>query len=205
MHRFRSLTLLISAMAMTLSACSITSPSEPATTTSSVTSTPGFDLVLLNNGLGPFDFGDDSEVVINGVTASIGGWDVDSRETDIGTTPTCATGQARLVLWGSLVLTFVQRDGAESFTGWAYGFDPLTGNTDDNRHLGLRTPEGIQLGSVRGDLIDAYGSRVSIIDDTALDTAAFIVGGTSPTELAGKLDGAGPGASVNFLETTPNC
>jgi len=205
MHLFRSVTLLFSVLAIGLSACSVTTTPVPDATTTLALGSPASELLLLDNGLGPFKFQDSGEAVIEGVTATIGGWDADSSDNDALALPMCEHGQARLVSWGSLVLTFVARDGSEEFTGWSYGFDPLTGDSEDNRHLDLATPEGIMLGSLRDDLIEAYGSTVSITDDTVVDTAVFIVAGDTPNQLAGKLDGAGPSGRVDFLETTPNC
>jgi hypothetical protein len=161
--------------------------------------------MLLDDGLGPFTFGDDGAEVREGVTATIGGWDADSFDNDALTPPTCGQGVAHIVSWGSLVLTFVERDGIEAFTSWAYGFDPISGNSVDNRHLGLSTPEGIRLGSPRNDLVTAYGDALSIIDDTTLDTSGFRVAGSGATDLGGKLDSAGSTGRVDFLETTPRC
>lgn len=197
--------ILFSVLAIGLSACSLTTTPTPDTTTTLALGSPASELVLLDNGLGPFRFQDSGEAVIEGVTATIGGWDADSSDNDALALPFCEQGQARLVSWGSLVLTFVTRDGSEAFTGWSYGFDPLTGDSEDNRHLDLATPEGILLGSPRDDLIEAYGSAVSITDDTIVDTAAFIIAGDTLTQLAGKLDRAGSSGRVDFLETTPSC
>ena len=138
--------------------------------------------MLLDNGIGTFRFADSGTAVIEGVTAVIGGWDYDSSDSDSVTLPNCDDGVARIVSWGSLVLTFVERTGAESFTGWSYGFDPLT-----------------------GDSVDTYGDTVSILDNAALDAATFHIAGSGSTQLAGKLDSAGSEAIVDFLETTPGC
>lgn len=205
MHASRRLILVVTTLVMGLSACSITTQVSPEATTTLALASPASDLALLVDGLGAFEFGDPADLVIEGVTATVGGWDADSQDSDVGTTPQCATGSARLVLWGSLVLTFVEQDGTDIFTGWTYGFDPLTGNSDDNRHLGLTTPEGIGLGSQRHDLVDAYGSNVSIVDDAELDTATFEVTSPGSTQLAGKLDATDSTGSVDFLETTPSC
>jgi hypothetical protein len=67
------------------------------------------------------------------------------------------------------------------------------------------TPEGVSLGTGRESLIDVYGSAVSIVDDTALDTATFAVVGIDQTLLETKLDRAGAGGMVDFLEPTPSC
>ena len=202
---YRPVILLFSALTIGVSACSITAQPAQETTTTPALGSPTSDLILLEDGLGPINFGDSATAVIEAVTATIGGWDADSSDNDAVTLPICDQGPTRIVSWGSLVLTFVERGDAESFTGWSYGFDPLTGNSDDHRGLELATPEGVTLGSHRSDVVDAYGSAVSIKDDTDLDTAAFLVAGGGSTQLAGKLDKAGSAGIVDFLETTPGC
>ena len=205
MHRFRSALLLLSTLAMALSACSITQQATQETTTTNAVGSPASDLDLADNGLGPFQFGDSSAAVIEGVTATVGGWDADSSDNDPIVPPACDPATVRVVSWGSLVLVFTTRDGAEVFTGWSYGFDPLTGDSFDNRALGLTTPEGVGLDTGREDLIEVYGSAVSIIDDTVLDTARFTVAETDQILLKGKLDSAGADGMVDFLESTPGC
>ena len=201
----RPVILLLSALVMSMAGCSLTTaPSEEAPPSVAAGSNTS-DLLLHNDGLGPFRFGDSAEAVIDALTSTIGGWDADSRESDVGTIPTCEAGQGRQVLWGSLVLTFVERAGSEAFSSWAYGFDPLTGNTDDTRGLGLATPEGIGLGTTRSELIDIYGSTVSFVDDAVLDTTSFLVSGNEPTQLGGNLDATNLGGTIDFLETTPTC
>lgn len=205
MPRIRNLFLLLTLVAIGLSACSIAQEVTPNSTTSLALGPPSADLALLGDGIGPFRFGDIAEAVIEGITATIGGWNADSATNDAITPPVCEDGQTHSVAWGSLVLSFVERDGADTFTHWAYGFDPLTGNSDDNRQLGLTTTQGIGLGSVRDDLIGAYGPAVSIADDSELNTAAFVVSGNAETHITGKLNIAGPSGTVDFLETTPDC
>jgi hypothetical protein len=201
---FRPASLFFAVLAIGVSACSVAQESTPDTTTLAL-GPPSAELVLLDDGLEPFRFGDIAEAVVEGVTATIGGWNADSASNDAITPPVCEDGQTHSVSWGSLVLSFVERDGVDTFTHWAYGFDPLTANSDDNRQLGLTTPEGIGLGSVRNDLLRAYGSAVSITDDTELNTAAFMVSGNAETYIVGKLNIAGSSGTVDFLETTPSC
>jgi hypothetical protein len=188
---------------MALSACSITQQATPEPTSTTAVGSPASDLVLLDNGLGPFRFGDSSAAVIEGVTATVGGWNADSSDNDAIVPPSCDPATVRVVSWGSLVLVFTTRDGTEVFTGWSYGFDPLTGDSFDSRALGLTTPEGVGLDTGREFLIEVYGSAVSIIDDKLLDTARFTVAGADRVQLKGKLDGAGAGGTVDFLESTP--
>jgi hypothetical protein len=205
MRRIQVTFLLFTALTVALSACSVSPSPTPESTTALASGSPAGNLVLLEDGLGPFEFGDSSAAVIEGVTDTIGGWDADSIDSGVLAPPVCVLGRARAMSWGSLILTFVIRDGAEVFTAWSYGFDPLTGNTDDNRRLALETPKGIGLGSARDDLADAYGDGVTFTDDTSLDTATFAIAGTGATHLEGTLDAAGPPGSVSSLRTSPDC
>ncbi len=192
------------ALALVVSACSST-PEDAASGPGSGT-LPVAGPALRSDGIGDFSFGLDAAAVMEGISASIGGWDVDSAEdTAAVLLPECPSGEPRIVAWGSLVLVFVDRSGGDVFTSWSYGFDPLTGNSRDLRGLGLRTTAGIGLGSTRSELVAAYRDTVSIVDRPAVDSALFTIEeGTSPY-LAGKLDAAGPTGVVDLLETLPTC
>jgi hypothetical protein len=205
MHRIRPLILMFSALAIAMAACSVTAVPVQETTTSVPGTLPVPGFALLDDGLEPYAFGDHADTVIEGVSATVGGWDADSSDGDAIAPPICRDGRARVVSWGSLVLIFVTRAEDEVFAGWAYGFDPLTGNTDDHRDLNLTTPEGIGPGSTRADLVAAYGSSLSIVEDTTLDTATFSVAGQGITHLVGTLDQSGEDARVIVLETAPAC
>jgi hypothetical protein len=69
--------------------------------------------------LGPFQFGDSGPAVVEGVTATVGGWDADSSDNDANVPPSCDPAMVHVMSWGSLVLMFTTRDGTEAFTGWS--------------------------------------------------------------------------------------
>jgi hypothetical protein len=98
----------------------LTAPqATPNTTSTTTVGSPASDLVLLDNGLGPFQFGDSGPAVVEGVTATVGGWDADSSDNDAIVPPSCDPAMVHVVSWGSLVLMFTTRDGTEAFTGWS--------------------------------------------------------------------------------------
>jgi hypothetical protein len=169
-----------------------TSPASPAT--------------LHPDGIGPYRIGDPAATVIDGVSSRIGGWDGDSSAGDGSLEPAqCGSEAFRQVSWGNLVL-FFEIAGEGTFTAWAYGFDPILGNSDNERGLALTTEEGIGLGSTRMSLESAYGARVQIEDDTAIDLATFAIDGTDPAHIVGSLDAAESlDAEVLSLESAPGC
>ncbi len=198
---------VVLALALVAAGCSLSRPDagETATVAPSSASSP-IDLTLAADGIGPFLLGDDAVVVIEGISAIIGGWDVDSANDITGVQlPNCGGTNLRLVAWGSLALVLTGDADREVFTSWSYGFDPLTGNSQDLRQLGLETAAGIGLGSTRVELVDAYGSAISIIDQPAIDSATFTIGQETSPHLSGKLDAAGPTGAVDLLESVPTC
>ncbi|MGI9667393.1 MAG: hypothetical protein ACR2N2_09860 [Acidimicrobiia bacterium] len=169
-------------------------------------SNPHPSLVLAENGIGEFRIGMAADEVISGLSSQLGGWDADSADEDTRVqVPQCPGGETRLVSWGNLVLLFVD-DGVQSvFHTWSYGFDPVTGNAEDFRRLGLRTEEGIGLDSTRIDLEDAYGSRLTIEDDERIDLATYTIDGSHDEHLAGNLWSTDDDALVQLIERVPNC
>ncbi|GMR02824.1 MAG: hypothetical protein BMS9Abin20_1175 [Acidimicrobiia bacterium] len=208
MRSLGPLSRAITALTLVASGCTIAQPT-PATqapTTSPPIPPVASELTLFPDGIGPFTVGDDAGTVIEGITEVVGGWDADSIEEGSAIqVPTCEKGTARVVSWGSLALVFVTGSSSEIFASWSYGFDPVTGNSADLRGLDLRTGEDIGLGSTRGDLVAAYGSRVDITDAFDIQSATFALDGSSDRHLAGKLDAAGPSGVVDLLQIEPTC
>ncbi len=208
MRSLAPLTRAISALALVASGCTISQPTADTQvpTTSRPTQAVASELTLAPDGIGPYTVGDDARTVIEGITEVVGGWDADSMEDGNAIqVPTCEQGIARVVSWGSLALVFVAISNGEIFASWSYGFDPVTANSADLRGLDLRTGEDIGLGSTRGDLVTAYGSRVDITDAFEIQNATFAVDGSSDPHLAGKLDAAGPSGVVDLLQIEPTC
>ena len=99
-------------------------------------------------------------MVIDGVSSQIGGWDADSAEEDSSLLlPDCGVPSVRLMSWGNLVLIFAGEEDDSAFLTWSYGFDPVTGNSEDLRKLGLRTAEDVGLGTPRSDLRSIHSRK----------------------------------------------
>ena len=195
------------ALALVAAGCSISRLDVQESTTVAPSPTPSpIDLTLAGDGIGPFLLGDEAVLVIEGISAIIGGWDVDSADDVSGVQlPDCTGTNPRLVAWGSLALLFTLDGDRETFTSWTYGFDPLTGSSQDLRRLGLVTAAGIGLGSTRSELTNAYGGAVSLTDKPSIDSAVFTIDGDTTPHLSGKLDAAGPTGIVDLIQTEPMC
>jgi hypothetical protein len=189
------------------SACSISRPLVEPTTTNPNQASPGSGVLALHaEGIGPFLVGDDAAVVIEGLAEIIGGWDVDSADGAIDVQlPACAGAVPRVVSWGSLALVFTPGGEGGVFASWSYGFDPLTGNSQDLRQLGLETERGIGLGATRSDLTEAYRVDLAITDLPSIDSAVFRIDANETPHISGKLDAAGPDGVVDLLQIEPTC
>jgi hypothetical protein len=197
----------LAALALVASACSISRPGVGETTTIPPLSSPVSDVLTLHaEGIGPFLVGDDAASVVDGLAAVIGGWDLDSADGDSDVQlPECLGATPRIVSWGSLALVFVQRGDRDILASWSYGFDPLTGNSQDLRRLGLETARGIGLGATRTELTTAYRVDISITDIPSIDSAVFEIDANETPHLSGKLDAAGPEGVVDLLQIEPTC
>ena len=188
------------AMAVSITACS------SANEETSTLPPPTNSLTLRPSGLGIYDIGEPASVVIDGVSSQIGGWDADSTEASSSLDlPDCGVQSIRLMSWGILILIFAGEAEDSPFLTWSYGFDPVTGNSDDLRGLGLRTAEGVGLGTPRTELERIYRSSVAITDDTALDIATFTIDGDEAEHMSGRLEDPDPAARIQFLEREPAC
>lgn len=189
-----TLVVLVAAQACSATDGTGSKPPAPSNTT------------LYADGVGPYRLGDPATLVIDGVSSLIGGFDGDSLDGD-GTLEhaQCDEDLFRQVSWGNLVL-FFEIDGGESFIAWTYGYDPILGNSDNERGLNLVTEEGIGLTSSRSELESAYGARVDITDDTAIDVASFTIDASDTVHIVGGLaEAMNPDALVLSLESAPGC
>ncbi len=167
---------------------------------------PPPDLTLLPTGLGSYDVGLPAQQVIDGISAEIGGWDADSADRDDTIPiPDCGFDDVRIVTWGNLVLVFAGEGQDDPFFTWSYGFDPVTGNAEDIRRLGLVTDLGVGLGTPRPDVERIYRGRLAIDDDEVIDVAAFTIDGDEEEHLAGLFPTTAPAASLQYLERVPAC
>jgi hypothetical protein len=189
-------------LATSVAGCSA-SDTKPDVPTSSA---PSNDLVLRPDGIGPFRIGDDTASVIEGISAEIGGWSADSSEGESTIPlPRCPGESTRLVAWDNLVLLFSGPEGATTFHSWTYGFDPVTGNTEDVRQLGLHTDDGIGLGTPRTEVEAVLGSRVTIVDDPTINVATFTIDGADAFHVSGRFPDLDAAAGVQTLASEPGC
>lgn len=188
------------ASAFLLAAC--VGSTGPATSASE----PPPDLTLLPTGLGTFDIGQPADEVIDGVSAEIGGPDADSADRDDSIPlPDCGVPEVRIVSWGSLVLVFAGTTPEAPFFTWSYGFDPVTGNAEDLRGLGLVTDVGVGLGTPRPEVERIYRSEIDVVDDTVIDIASFTIDGDEAEHLAGRFPTTDPDEELQYLERVPAC
>lgn len=200
--RTRLITAAI-AVALTATGCATDTP-----VTTTTLASPLATLVLGEDGLGDILVGYPPDVVTQDISALYGSPDHDSdwivAEPNIyGACP----GQAmRAVGWGSLVVIFVddkQDPLGERFFTYTYGYDYAENlGGVDPRGLGLTTEEGVGIGSTVAELESAYGNRVAIAGDPALDVWSFELEGSS---LRGLLTGRDSTDTVTLIELIPGC
>ena len=112
----------------------------------------------------------------------------------------------RAIGWGSLVTIFID-DGESDLGGWfftyTYGYDysENIGGVDP-RGLGLRTSNGIGLGSTVAELQGTWGTDLMIEGDAALDIWTFAAPGAG---FKGLLSGPADTGVVTLLEPTEAC
>ena len=196
----RRILLVLVVLAIGIGACSSTDE-DPGTVT-----LPPPDLTLLPTGLGRYDVGQPADEVIDGISAVIGGPDADSSERDDTIPlPDCGIPEVRIVTWGNLVLVFDGDDADDRFVTWSYGFDPVTGNAEDIRRLGLVTDRGVGLGTPRPEVERVYRGRIAIDDDEIIDVATFAIDRDEAEHLAGRFPTTDPEATLQYLERIPGC
>ena len=203
--RFPQIRLLAAGVALAITTAGCSTAPDPTTTTLAA---PLAVLTLTEEGLGDILVGFPPDVVLADISALSGSPDLDSgwipSEPNIyGSCPGLAM---RAVGWGSLVVIFITDTGDpldERFYTYTYGYD-YSGNVGgvDPRGLDLRTETGIGIGSTVEDLEAAYGERLVVDGDTALDVWSFQIAGSS---LQGLLDGPDPDGKITLIELTPSC
>ncbi len=181
---------------------------DAAETSTSTEAAPLPTLVLAEDGLGDVLIGFPPEVVLADISALFGSPDLDSGwiPSEPNIYGSCPGRFMRAVGWGSLVTIFVN-DGidplGERFFTYTYGYDYAenVGGVDP-RGLNLSTDEGITVGSTVADLHSAYGARLLVTGDTALDVWSFDIDGSA---LRGLVNGPDQMHTVTLIELTPSC
>ena len=134
-----------------------TSTTVPASTTTSSTVPAAASLVLRPDGLGDALFGADPDQVVAYVKAVLGAPTADSGWADpFSSFGVCPGTEVRGVTWGDLTLLFsdssIVLEGRRHF--FSYGYGPPFGATV--QPAGMRTAEGIGVGSTVGELRYTY-------------------------------------------------
>jgi hypothetical protein len=156
---------------------------------------------LTTDGIGDFIVGDPFDLVSTELEARFGGTDVDSFEetTDVFV-PACAGDVTRLVSWGNLIVLFTGEADDLRLATWTYGFDPVTGSSEDVRQLNLKTDKGIGLGSTRQDIEAAYGSQATFTASEAAGGEYLEISDAGQGRLVGRLS-----PNLTLLELAPTC
>jgi hypothetical protein len=190
----------------TLAACTVSEPAPTPTTTT--TRAPGpVPIVLSARGLLPHEVGGPMAPVVTALSELVGGPDRETAWLDASSSVfgDCPGFEVRGFGWGSLYLVEQRAEDGDTFFTWTYGFDHELAESGDPRGLGLRTADGIGLGSTRSDLEAVLGPRLTLIDDGTTGITTFLIDGAQPEHLRGRLSGSGDGAVVDYLERVPGC
>lgn len=156
---------------------------------------------LSTEGIGDFIPGDPYELVAFELEERFGGSDVDSFEetTDVFV-PACEGDVTRLVSWGNLIVLFTGTRDDLRLATWTYGFDPITGSSEDVRQLNLRTDRGIGLGATRDEIVAAYGDAAVFTPSEEIGGELLRIEGPGGTALVGRTD-----PDLVLLELVPTC
>lgn len=156
---------------------------------------------LSTDGIGDYIVGDPFELVSADLEARFGGTDVDSfDETTEVFVPACEGPVTRLQSWGNLIVLYTGEPDDLRFASWTYGFDPITGSSEDVRQLNLKTDKGIGLGATRQQIEAAYGSAAEFTYSEAAGGEFLTVRGPGEAGLEGRL-----GPDLVLLELAPTC
>lgn len=199
----RTLLTTVALATILLGACAATT--SPTTTSDEA---PLATVELAESGLGDVLFGIDPETVVADLTARFGAPDLDSGW--IPSVPnlfgTCPGETMRAIGWGSLVTIFID-DGQSDLGGWfytyTYGYDYAENiGGVDPRGLGLKTGDGVGLGTTLATLRSVWGDGLVIDGDVELDIWTFTA---APVGFKGLLDGSEDTSLVTLLEPIDSC
>jgi hypothetical protein len=159
------------------------------------------DFRLTSSGFGDFVVGDPYELVSADLNRRFGGADVDSFDATTEVfVPQCRGQITRLESWGNFIVLYTGTTDDLGLATWTYGFDPVTGSSNDTRGLELRTDADIGLGATRDEIIAAYGAEVSFSFSEALGGETVTIGDTDRSHLVGTVR-----EGLILLELAPTC
>lgn len=171
------------------------------TTTAPPPPAPLGSLVLADDGIGPWRFGDEPEEVIAGVAAVLGTPSADTGW--VGAEELLCPGQERRrVEWGVFRLDF--GDSAQSgpsdervFLAWDYGLESMLGEEP----RGLITARGVGLGARVDELVDAYPDVVLSPGEEGVFSASFVI----DANLSGLITGVADDDTVTVMSGGEIC
>jgi hypothetical protein len=192
----------------TTEASTTTTTTAPSTTTSSTTTTiPPADILILGpENIDGIPFGTDGEEAVTSLEDVLGapdsdtGWvpPVDSQGVQVY--GPCPGTEIRLLEWQNLTTVFTNGETAWAAAGTRHFFF-YSYVLSDFDSLGLKTAEGIGLGSTVDDLRAAYGAEVDIVSDEFGDYYSVSV--PAPGALWGFLNG--PDGTVISIQGGVGC
>lgn len=177
---------------------------QPATTAAGPTTTVVPVLGVGRDGLGIVPFGTEAEATIAAVTAALGAPTEDTGWADPFTVSTCAGSEVRRVSWGALSLLFGDPAATpQTPTGVRQFFAYSYGNVSDvsAAPAGLKTPEGIGIGSPIADVRAAYPGVTVEPGEEGLIAPTFFV----DEQLSGLMTGAEDTDIVTVIFGGPFC
>lgn len=182
----------------TLPPTTVPTTTLPTTTIEASTTTTLAPLLLMSDGLGAVDFGDDAESVIAAVAERLEGSSSDSGWVAArGQFGTCPGTVVRVVRWDSLRLFF--SDGPTEFAeGLHHFFYYSQSIVETDRVLDLTTREGITLGTTVEELEDVFGDQLTI-ESTISFGVNFVVDRPGRGLLSGNLTSSSPDGTVTAI------
>jgi hypothetical protein len=162
---------------------------------------PEPSFTLNPDGIGDFIVGDPFELVSTELEQRFGGTDVDSfEETTEVFVPQCDGNVTRLQSWGNFIVLYTGEPDDLRFATWTYGFDPITGSSEDVRQLNLKTDVGIGLGATRTEIEAAYGTDATITASEAAGGEYLEISASGEVAFEGRLS-----PNLTLLELAPTC
>lgn len=166
---------------------------------------PTSNLQLVDNGIGPFDFGQDADEVLGGFVASFGQPNSDTGiTTSVGEMGSCEGDSIRVVRWGPLALLAIYQGNAGTFQG--YRLDVSFGDIDSPT-TEVRTLSGIGVTDTIATLEEVYASFTInyVVEDGLGQVFELRRSADSGLLLWGPVSSADPEGIVTGIYSTNPC
>ncbi len=162
-------------------------------------------LQLVDNGIGPFQFGQDAATVLGGFVASFGQPNDDSGIiTSVGEMGTCSGDSIRVVRWGPLALASIYEGNSGAFAG--YRLDVAFGDIDAPTK-DIRTLSGIGITDTVATLEGVYAafSVHYVVEDSLGQVFELRRSADSDLLLWGPVTSADPEGIITGIYSTNPC